>query len=140
MKKILLVVFLFTSLSTFGQKYPFQIRTITAGVSLKDLSDTVTVQEAIAFLKEAKAEYTTLGYEVQTLRLVTQNLHELLGNKTHSEALPALQILDQIAVKEELMLSIGELLPPDQYDPAIADWTIALINQTQNLYLMSCFS
>ncbi|TDQ16648.1 hypothetical protein DFQ04_2770 [Algoriphagus boseongensis] len=134
MKKILLVVFLFTSLSTFGQKYPFNIRTITAGVTLKDLSDTVTVHEAIAFLKEAKAEYTELGYEVQTLRLVTQNLHELLGNKSHSEALPFLKILDQIAVREELMLSIGELLPPDEYDPAIADWTVTLITQTQNLY------
>ena len=58
-----------------GQKsnFNFRIRTITAGVTLKDLSDTLTIIRAVSFLKQAQKEFTDAGYEVQTIRIATSN-------------------------------------------------------------------
>ncbi len=131
-----LVLFTITLLSPFianSQNYNFRIRTITAGVSLSNLSDTVTINETIAFLKKARTEYTNKGYEVQTLRLVTQNIYEYLGGKSYKEAIPYLKIIDQIATREKIVLSIGQLLPPDQYQSDLAGWVIELIKETDNI-------
>ena len=79
MKKInlLLTFLLFLVYSGYGQKgaFSFRIRTITAGITLKDLSDTASLERAINFLKQAKKEFTDAGYEVQTLRIATSNLY-----------------------------------------------------------------
>ena len=56
----------------------FRIRTITAGVTLKSLTDTTTLNTTIDFLHKAKQEYMAKGYEVQTLRISTQNFYNYL--------------------------------------------------------------
>jgi len=132
-KLALLTITLLMSFLATGQGYNFRIRTITAGVSLSNLSDTVTINQTIAFLKNSKTEYTNKGYEVQTLRIVTQNIYEYLGDKSYKEAIPYLKIIDQIAKREKIQLSIGELLPPDQYKSDIANWVIELIQETDNI-------
>jgi uncharacterized protein len=116
-----------------AQENNFRIRTITAGISMSDLSDTVSINEAIAFLKKARAEYVRKGYEVQTIRIVTQNIHEYLGDRSYKESSPYLKAIDRIAVREDIALSIGELLPPDQYDSQIAGWAADLIKETQSI-------
>ncbi|MDH5367806.1 MAG: DUF711 family protein [Cyclobacteriaceae bacterium] len=129
----LLTITVLTSFLTNGQGYNFRIRTITAGVSLSSLSDTVTINQTIAFLKKSRTEYTKKGYEVQTLRIVTQNIYEYLGGKSYKEAIPYLKIIDQIAKREDIVLSIGQLLPPNQYKSDIANWVIELIKETDNI-------
>ena len=70
------------SISAYSRapEYNFRIRTITAGVTLSGLSDTTALLEAIEFLKSARATYREAGYEVQTIRISTQNFYEYLGN------------------------------------------------------------
>jgi uncharacterized protein len=116
-----------------GQEYNFRIRTITAGISVSSLSDTISINDAISFLQKARAEYVRKGYDVQTIRVVTQNIYEYLGDRSYNEAIPFLKAIDRIAVREEVALSIGELLPPDQYDSKIAGWVKDLIKTTNNI-------
>ncbi len=131
--QFLLIITLLTSFLAYGQTHNFRIRTITAGVSLSNLSDTTTISNAIAFLKNSKAEYVGKGYEVQTLRIVTQNVYEYLNGKSYQQAIPYLKVIDQIAVREGIQLSIGELLPPNQYKSDISDWVVMLIKETDNI-------
>ncbi len=128
----LVTIILLSSFLANSQGYNFRIRTITAGVSLSSLSDTVTIKETIAFLKKTRAEYTKKGYEVQTLRFVTQNIYEYLGGKSYKEAIPYLKVIDQIARRDDIALSIGELLPPNQYTD-LNEWVVELIKETENI-------
>src|SRR6266581_3873290 len=60
----------------------FKIRTITAGVNLKDTTDLATIESAIAFLQKARKEFEAAGYEIQTLRIATQPLTQYLKGKS----------------------------------------------------------
>lgn len=61
--------------------FDFRIRTITAGITLENLDDISTINEAITFLEKSKKVFVDKGYEVQTTRISTQNLHELIPDK-----------------------------------------------------------
>lgn len=113
--------------------HPFRIRTITAGVTLDSLNDTATFNNTITFLKKARQVYIDNGYEVQTIRISTQNLYRYLNQHTYNEALPYLVRLDKIAQKNNISLSIGQILPPDKYKEGIADWTAKLVQITSNI-------
>jgi uncharacterized protein (UPF0210 family) len=136
MIKIRLGVFavaLVSSLLAMGQGHNFRIRTITAGVSMSSLTDTITIRNAITFLKKARAEYVSKGYEVQTIRIATQHLYQYLRASSYQEAAPHLIRIDRIARREGVSVSIGELLPPDQDKPGIAQWVVELISATENI-------
>jgi hypothetical protein len=81
----------------------------------------------LKFLKKAKQEYIIKGYEVQTLRISTQNFYNYLNQYSYNDALPLLGIFDKIAQRNGVILSIGQILPPDKYQ------TVLLIGQ-KNLY------
>jgi uncharacterized protein (UPF0210 family) len=135
-KKLFSFLFL-VSLATFisGQesKYLFRIRTITAGITIKDLKDTASFKTAIAFLEKAKQDYINKGYEVQTLRISTQNFYTYPGKYSYDDALPFLEKFDKIAQRNDIVISIGQLLPPDKYQTGIAGWTEKLIQTTTKI-------
>src|SRR5712691_5986748 len=70
-----------------ARSHRFKIRTITAGVNLKNTSDLITVESAIGFLQRVKKKFEDEGYEIQTLRIATQPLPEYLNGKSRGEAL-----------------------------------------------------
>src|SRR5690348_10236586 len=74
----------------------FKIRTITAGVNLKNTSDLAAIESAIGFLQRAKKKFEDAGYEIQTLRIATQPLPEYLNGKSRGEALADLKKIDAI--------------------------------------------
>ncbi len=129
----LVITFVACSARTQEVTYPFNIRTITAGVTVSALSDTTSILEAITFLKQAKAEYEATGYVVQTIRISTQHLYQYLDGKTLQEALPFLQVFDKIAQKEGMPFSVGYALPPDTYQRGIGDWAYQLITSTEQI-------
>lgn len=130
---ILSFLLLIISLASCSQTKDFRIRTITAGVNVSDLSDTTTLLEAIEFLKEARSTYIDAGYEVQTIRISTQHFYTYLGDKSYEEALPFLRKFDEIAGRNEMPFSIGNILAPNAYDPKIAEWAYDLISSTENI-------
>ena len=130
---ITLLLFYSGILYSQDTKYLFRIRTITAGVTLKSLSDTTTLNTAIDFLQKAKQEYIAKGYEIQTLRISTQNLYYYLQHYSYNEALLFLVRFDEIAKRNNIVLSVGQILSPNKYQKDIADWAVKLIRSTTTI-------
>jgi hypothetical protein len=102
MNKKLLILFLwFLVAHALYAQHSFRIRAITAGVNLNSLNDTATFNNAIKFLEKARQIYIDNGYEIQTIRISTQNLYKYLNQHTYDEALPYLVQLDKIAQKNK---------------------------------------
>ena len=135
-RKFILLFFLFSISYAHGQKknFNFRIRTITAGVTIKNLSDTPTINKAVAFLKKAEKEFINAGYEVQTLRIATSNLYTYLKGHSLNETLPFLKIFDDIAVRNGIsLLSIGQVLSPQVYQDGIGDWAATVVKSTNKI-------
>ena len=111
----------------------FRIRTITAGVNLSDLDDRQSILQAIDFLARAESEFTEQGYEVQTLRIATQNLHEIIDGDFNTQVMAQLVAIDKILIDKNIMLSVGELLDGDKFQDDLSAWTALLVNQTSNI-------
>src|SRR5690349_4296000 len=135
-KKVFKICLLFSVTTIlYGQKstFHFRVRTITAGVALNSLTDTSTLNGAIEFLTKAKQQFVTEGYEVQTLRISTQNFYDYLNQYSYADALPFLVALDKIAQRNDIILSIGQILPPDKYQEGMGDWADKLIKTTTTI-------
>jgi len=136
----LLVVFLLLlKMAVQGQegnnnKPLFRIRTITAGVNLRSVSDLGTIESAMAFLERAKKEFETAGYEVQTLRIATQPLNEYLNDRSLNASIPALKMIDLLITSKNVLLSIGPVITEDKYDPEFSSWAVGLIRETNNIF------
>ena len=128
-----LISLLFFSANKPNQNLDFRIRTITAGVTLKNLDDISSIHEAISFLKKSEKVFVEKGYEVQTVRISTQNLHELISGNPTKQTLQQLKQIDKILIENNIVLAIGELISGDQYDEKLADWTVELIKETSNI-------
>lgn len=115
------------------QTQRFRIRTITAGVNLKNASDVASIDSAITFLQTAKKKFEEAGYEIQTLRIATQPLPQYLNGKSRQEALADLKKLDAAVSSQGVLLSIGPAITDDRYDPQFASWAAALVRETKNI-------
>ncbi|MEP6884475.1 MAG: DUF711 family protein [Gammaproteobacteria bacterium] len=93
-----------------------RVRTITAFVRLSDPFD-AQIGEALKVLRDAKAEFEHRGYEVQTIRIVTQPLAELVNGMTESQALGFLKRFDDLSAKEGFMPNVGPAMLKDSDDP-----------------------
>jgi uncharacterized protein (UPF0210 family) len=113
---------------------PIPIRTITAGVTLKDLNDTATLLDAITFLQSAKATYEANGYNVQTLRIATNNFPQYAGDNPYGpSSIAALKKFDEIVGRNKMIISIGQLMQGDSYPAGIDNWALTLIQSTKNI-------
>lgn len=127
---LLITTCLFSQQKTFH----FRIRTITAGVTIKNLSDTQPIIQAVRFLKHAEKEFRKAGYEVQTLRIATSNLYTYLNEHNWITALPFLQTFDDIAVRNGIAaFSVGQVLPAGKYQDHIGDWATTLVKNTRTI-------
>lgn len=109
------------------------MRTITAGVNLKNTRDLATLESAIKFLERAKEKFVAAGYEVQTLRIATQPLPDYLAGRSRREALADLQALDRAVAAKNVLLNIGPVITDDRHDPEFAPWAVQLIKETNNI-------
>ena len=137
MTKKLFALYLLFPLTTilYSQEttHPFRVRTVTAGITLNSLDDTTTFNTAIEFLKKARQAYVDKGYEVQTIRISTQHLYKYLNPYSYNDALPFLVKLDKIAQRNNVSVSIGQLLPPNKYQTGIGDRAEKLVQTTSNI-------
>ena len=111
----------------------FKIRTITAGVKLKNTSDLGTVESVIDFLQRARKTFENEGYEIQTLRIATQPLPEYLNGKSRREALADLKKIDEVVSAKNVLLSIGPVITDDRHDAEFPSWAAELVKETTNI-------
>jgi uncharacterized protein len=95
-----------------------KVRAITGFVRLdrdsyqKQLADTLTV------LRRVKSEFESAGYEVESLRVTTQPIAELIAGMSEDQALGFLKELDQLSVKENFIPNVGPGMLHETDDPA----------------------
>jgi len=94
-----------------------KVRAITAFVRLDRATYPRQVSEALAVLRAAKAQFEKQGYEVQSLRIVTQPLGELVSGQSETQALEFLKAFDDLSVKENFLPNVGPAMMGDADDP-----------------------
>lgn len=94
-----------------------KVRAITAFVRIDRPTYGRQITEALAVIKAAKGEFEQQGYQVETLRIVTQPLAELISGLSDAAALAFLKALDDLSVKEGFLPSVGPAMMSDADDP-----------------------
>ena len=94
-----------------------KVRAITAFVSLEHASYAKQIAETLAVLREAQRDFEHAGYTVQSVRIVTQPLAELVRGESDGEALAYLKALDQLAARENFLPNVGPAMLRDGDDP-----------------------
>ena len=125
MKRIALFVFLAvsiqlaaqTSSAPSGSPNP-KVRAITGFVRLDRPTYQKQIADALVVLRRVKDEFESSGYEVESLRLTTQPLAELVAGMSEDQALAFLKQLDDLSVKENFLPNVGPAMLHDNDDPA----------------------
>src|SRR6202167_4713529 len=94
-----------------------KVRAITGFVRLDRDHYTQQIAETLAVLRAAKGEFEKQGYEVETLRIVTQPLGDLVSGQSETDALAFLKALDDLSVKEDFLPNVGPAMLRDADDP-----------------------
>ena len=125
MKRIVLAVVLVISSQAVSQSSSApaassnpKVRAITGFVRLDRATYRKQIADALVVLRRAKAEFESSGYEVETVRLTTQPLAELVSGLPEDKALVFLAQLDELSVKEHFLPNVGPAMLHDSDDPA----------------------
>ncbi|MCL4524325.1 MAG: DUF711 family protein, partial [Acidobacteria bacterium] len=104
---------------TFSQKP--KVRAITAFLRLDRASYPSQFADTVKMLRQAKAIMEKGGYEVQTIRIVTQPFPEYTKGLSREDALQFFRAYDALAAKEGVDPNIGPAMMRDSDDPAHAE-------------------
>ena len=125
MKRIVLATILVASIQLTAQTSSSpetpsnpKVRAITAFVHLDKRAYQKQLADALAVLRKAKAAFESAGYEVETIRVTTQPLAELVVGMSEDQALTFLADLDQFSGKEGFLPNIGPAMLHEGDDPA----------------------
>ena len=94
-----------------------KVRAITAFVRLERAATDSQIGAALRVLRETRGELQKQGYEVQTLRIVTQPLPELVAGLSEAQALDYLRGLDKLSTREGFTPNVGPAMTRDSDDP-----------------------
>jgi uncharacterized protein (UPF0210 family) len=94
-----------------------KVRAITGFVRLDPSNAKERVSDALEVLRSAKTEFEKQGYQVETLRIVTQPMTELVFGLSDAEAMKLLKTFDDLGKKENFLPSVGPAMMRDADDP-----------------------
>ena len=125
MKRIAGAIALLFSIQLVAQTSPApstgsmpKVRAITAFVRINHNDYQRQIAEALTVLRKARNEFQSAGYEVESLRVTTQPLGELVTGMHEEEALAFLKEFDQLSAKEDFIPNVGPAMMHDSDDPA----------------------
>lgn len=95
-----------------------KVRAITAFVRLDRGTWEKQVAEALVVLRKAQKEFESAGYSVESLRITTQPVGELVAGLSEDDAMAFLTRLDQLSAKENFLPNVGPGMMHDDDDPA----------------------
>ena len=111
----------------------FRIRTLTAGVTLKDASDVAPIVSALEFLKTARRRAEDAGFEVQTVRVATNPFLLDTPARVREAALTPLAALDRLIADAGAVLSIGPVHARGASDSELPEWASSLVRATRTI-------
>ena len=122
MKCIAVALLLLRSLSPWAQVVPEnptpKVRAITAFVRLDRTNFLQQIEDTLLVLRRAESEFNSKGYDVQTVRITTQPLAELVSGLSEEQALAFLKSLDDLSVKKKFSANIGPAARHDSDNPS----------------------
>ena len=132
---ILLASTLVAALHTRASDPPSKpkVRAITAFVRLDRANYQSQIQDALKFLRTAKAAIEKSGYEVEGIRITTQPFPEYTRGLSDDQALSFFRDYDALAVKEGFDAAIGPAMLKDSDDPHAAELLGKIITQSKIL-------
>ena len=108
-----------------------KVRAITAFVRLDRSTYQAQIQDALQFLRTAKAAFEKSGYEVETLRITTQPFPEYTRGLSDDQILAFFRDYDALAAKEGFDAAIGPAMSKDTDDPHEAELLGKIIAQSK---------
>jgi uncharacterized protein (UPF0210 family) len=90
-----------------------KVRAITGFVRIDSGKYEEQLAAALIVLRRAKAEFIARSYDVETVRLTTQPLAELIAGMPENDALAFLKKLDDLSVKEDFVPNVGPAMLHD---------------------------
>lgn len=123
MKRIALAVLLVVCPLLFAQvNAPVsanpKVRAITGFVRLDQATWEKQIADTLDVLRKVKSGFESAGYQVESLRITTQPLGQLVAGMPEDQALAFLGRLDQLSGKESFDLNVGPAMMHDNDDPA----------------------
>jgi uncharacterized protein (UPF0210 family) len=110
-----------------------KVRAITAFVRLDRATYGQQVTEALGVLRAARGELEKQGYQVETVRIVTQPLAELVAGQSDDEALKFLKVIDEMGAKEHFLPSVGPGMMRDTDDPRTMHLLAQMLSMLPNI-------
>jgi hypothetical protein len=96
-----------------------KVRAITGFVRLDRAQWQAQIGDTLAVLHKVQNAFEAQGYQVESLRIVTQPVGELVGGLPEEQALAFLTQLDQLSGKENFIPNVGPAMMHDGDDPAV---------------------
>lgn len=129
MGKALTLLLAFSSFA-FAQAKP-KVRAITAFIRIDAEHMEAQVFEAVSFLNGAREEYKASGFEVETIRIVTQPLANYTKGMKRADALALLHKYGDLAGKLGFSANLGSVMMTDDDDRATVDLAIEVFASTK---------
>ena len=129
MRKAFVLALTLASL-VFAEARP-KVRAITAFIRVDAAHMEAQVAEAVKFLNAAREEYKAAGFEVETIRVVTQPLGDYTKGMKHPDALALLRKYGELAAKLGFSPNLGAVQLTDDDDRATVDLAIDVFASTK---------
>jgi uncharacterized protein len=110
-----------------------KVRAITGFVRLDRATYAQQIAETLSVIRAAKSEFEKQGYEIETLRIVTQPLAELVSGQSDADALKFLKAFDDLSVKESFLPSVGPAMMRDSDDPKTMHLLAQMLSTLPNI-------
>ena len=94
-----------------------KVKAITAFVRIDRAIYPQQIAEALTVLRAAKNEFAKEGYEVDTIRIVTQPFAELVSGLPEAQAHSFLKLFDDLSAKEDFIPCVGPGMMRDTDGP-----------------------
>ncbi len=107
------------------------MRAITAFIRIDAAHYPTQVADAVKFLNAAREQYKAAGFEVETVRVVTQPLADYTKGMSRAAAVAMLKGYGELAAKAGVTPNLGAVQLTDDDDPATVDLAIAVFASTK---------
>jgi len=129
MRKVLLLILAVASLA-FAEARP-KVRAITAFIRIDAPHMETQIAEAVQFLTAAREEYKAAGFEVETIRVVTQPLADYTKGMKHADALALLRKYGELAARLGFTPNLGAVQLTDDDERSTVDLAIDAFASTK---------
>ena len=106
-----------------------KVRAITAFIDVDPQGYTQQIEDTVKFLNVARDQYRAAGWDVETIRIVTQPFPQYTKGLTHDAALAMLRGIDALGAKLAFTPSIGPAMWNDSDSTAAVDLLIDFLSQ-----------